>query len=270
MSAAFGTDYIRSEFERIGPQLGGPVTVYLIGGGAMAFRDLKDATKDIDLVVESGDDLGHLQSALLELDYDVVRAPSEEYEALGAQRIVENDDGCRIDLFNRQVIDKLVLSEGIRDRSERYLETGNLVVELVSPEDIFLFKAVAGRAGDIEDMFALLQSDLDFSVIHAELVAQIELLDQELFVTYVNEALVDLTEQHNVTTPLHEPVAEITERVYAELEVILALDEPKAVAELQYELDRTDSELQVILDRLETKDAVAMENGRVERLTEIV
>jgi len=39
-------------------------------------------------------------------------------------------------------------------------------------------------------------------------------VDQELFVTYINEALTSLTKQHNVTTPLHGPVAEITERVY--------------------------------------------------------
>ncbi len=49
----------------------------------------------------------------------------------------------------------------------------------------------------------------------------------------MNEALADLTEQHNVTTPLHGPVAEITERVYEELEVLHALDDPKSVADLQ-------------------------------------
>lgn len=270
MNAAFGTDYIRSEFERIGQQLETPVTVYLIGGGAMAFRDLKNATKDIDLVVESGEALDRLQSTLLELDYAVVHAPAAEYEALGAQRILENDDGCRIDLFNRQVIDKMVLSEGIRGRSDRYLETEYLHVKLVSPEDIFLFKAVAGRAGDIEDMFALLQTDLDFSVIEAELSDQIELLDQELFVTHVNEALVDLTDQYNVTTPLHEPVAEITDRVYEEVEVLLALEEPTSIAELHQELDRTEGELRAILDRLEAKDAVTVNGDIVERLTDTI
>lgn len=133
MNARFGTDYIRSEFERIGQQLEAPITVYLIGSGAMAFRDLKDTTKNIDLVVESGEALDRLQSSLLELDYAVVHAPAAEYEALGEQRILENDVGCRIDLFNRQIIDKLVLSEGIRGRSERYLETEHLLVKLVSP-----------------------------------------------------------------------------------------------------------------------------------------
>lgn len=265
MRTRFDTAYIRSELERIGQQLDESLTVFLIGGGAMAFRDLKNTTKDIDLVVSSGEDLGQLQAVLLEVGYDVVREPDDEYEALGAQRILENDDGCRIDVFNRQVIEKLLLSPGIRERSERYLDPGNLVVQLVSPEDIFLFKAVAGRVDDIEDMFSLLQTDLDFDVVEAELETQIDLLEQELFVTYVNEALADLTEQHNVTTPLHDPVAEITARVYEELEVLHALDEPTSMIDLQQELDRTETEIQYIVSHLEEKDAVSMIDERVER-----
>jgi predicted RecB family endonuclease len=165
------------------------------------------------------------------------------------------------------VIDELVLSDGIRTRSERYLDPGNVEVELVSAEDIFLFKAVAGRVDDIEDMFSLLQTDLDFDVVEAELAAQIDLLEQELFVTYVNEALADLTEQHNVTTALHDPVAEITERVYEELEVLHALDESKSMPTLQQELDYTTAELQDIVSRLEEKDAVEVTTDRIERLS---
>ena len=267
MRARFDSSYIRSELEHIGQQLDEPLTVFLIGGGAMAFRDLKTTTKDIDLIVASGDDIGQLQAVLLELGYEIVREPDEEYEALGAQRILENDNGCRIDIFHQQVIDKLVLSEGIRQRSDRYLDPGTLVVKLVSPEDIFLFKAIAGRVDDIEDMFSLLQTDLDFDVVEAELATQIDLLEQELFVTYVNETLADLTEQHNVTTALHDPVAEITERVYEELEVLHALDESKSMPTLQQELDYTTAELQDIVSRLEEKDAIERTADRIERLS---
>ena len=265
MRARFDSSYIRSELERIGQQLDNPLTVFLIGGGSMAFRGLKETTKDIDLIVSSGDDLSQLQVALLELGYEIVQEPDEEYEELGAQRILENDDGCRIDIFNQQVIGKLILSPGIRERSERYLDPGNLVVELVSPEDIFLFKAVAGRVDDIEDMFSLIQTGLDFDIVEAELETQVELLEQELFVTYVNEALADLTEEHNLTTPLHDTVAEITERVYEELEVLHVLDEPKSVADLQQELDWPAADIQEIVRRLEGKDAIAVNDGRVER-----
>lgn len=265
MRGRFDSSYIRSELDRIGEHLDGSLTVFLIGGGSMAFRGLKDTTKDIDLIVSSGEDLGRLRAVLLELGYDIVREPDEEYEELGAQRILENDDGCRIDIFNRQVIDKLVLSPGMRERSERYLDPGNLMVELVSPEDVFLFKAVAGRVDDIEDMFSLVQTGLDFDIVETELEAQTELLAQELFVTYVNEALTELTEQHNVTTPLHDPVAEITERVYEELEVLHALDEPKSMTDLQQELNRTVPDVQDVVRRLEEKDSVAVIEGRAER-----
>jgi hypothetical protein len=203
----------------------------MIGGGSMAFRGLKETTKDIGLIVSSGDDLSQLQAVLLELGYDIVREPDEEYEELGAQRILENDDGCRIDVFNQQVIGKQILSSGIRERSERYLAPGDLVVKLVSPEDIFLFKAVAGRVDDIEDMFSLMQTGLEY----------------------------------NVTTPLHDSVAEITGRVYEELEVLHALDEPKSVADLQQELDWSAADVQEIVRRLEQKDAVVVTDGSVER-----
>lgn len=119
-------------------------------------------------------------------------------------------------------------------------------------------------------MVALLQTDLDFSVIDAELNDQIELPDQELFVTHVNEALVDLTDQYNVTTPLHEPVAEITERVYEEVEVLLALEDPTPVADLTGELDRTEGELRAIVNRLKDKDAVTVKGDIVERLTDTI
>jgi hypothetical protein len=83
----------------------------------MTFRNLKETTKDIDLVVTDGDALRQLQAVLLETGYEVVEEPGEGYDDLGAQRILENDDGCRIDVFNQQVVDKLVLSEGMRQRS---------------------------------------------------------------------------------------------------------------------------------------------------------
>lgn len=199
----------------------------------MAFRGLKNATKDIDLIVTNGDDLRVLQAVLLDNGYDIVKEPGEEYDDLGAQRILENDDGCRIDIFNQQVIDKLVLSEGMRRRSESYLDTSGLSVALVSSEDIFLFKSVAGRTDDIEDMFALVQTELDFDVIEDELEQQTDLLRQELFVTHTNEALLELEDRHNISTPLAERVSEITERVYRELEVLQTFEESISRSELE-------------------------------------
>lgn len=265
MRARFDSAYIESELERVGTQLDAPLTVYLIGGGSMAFRDLKDTTKDIDLVVADGDALRQLQAVLLECGYEVVEDPGAEYDDLGAQRIFENDDGCRIDVFNRQVVDKLVLSEAMRQRSTIHLKAGQLSVELVSAEDVFLFKAVAGRTDDVDDMFALVQTDLDFEVIEKELERQVDLLGQELFVSYVNEALLELDDRHNVTTPLAEPVSEITERVYREIEVLQAIDDSISRADLRERVGLPAPALDEALESLERKGVVTVVDGEITR-----
>jgi len=263
MRERFDSEYIHSELERIGDHLETPLTVSLIGGGSTAFRDLKETTKDIDLVVTDGDALQQLQVALLDCGYEVVKDPNEEYHELGAQRIPENADGCRIDVFNREVVDKLVLSEGMRERSVTHLEAGELTVALVSAEDVFLFKSVAGRTDDIDDMFTLVQTGLDFNIVEAELEQQIDLLGQELFVSHVNEALVALDERHNITTPLSDPVSEITERVYRELEVFHAFDDAIPRSELYERVALSSDEADEAIRSLESKSAVAVEGDRI-------
>jgi predicted nucleotidyltransferase len=265
MRRRFDSEYIESELQRVGRQLETELTVYLIGGGAMAFRGLKNTTKDIDLIVTDGGDLRVLQAVLLDNGYDIVKEPGMEYDDLGAQRILENDDGCRIDIFNQQVIDKLVLSEGMRRRSEDYLDAGGLSVALVSLEDIFLFKSVAGRTDDIEDMFALVQTELDFDVIEDELEQQIDLLGQELFVTHTNEALLELEDQHNISTPLADRVSEITERVYRELEVLQAFEGSISRSELEAAVDFSPDDVDDAIEHLTEKDVVTVEDDVIVR-----
>ena len=67
MRPTFGREYIENEFQRIEDGLSEPLTVYLIGGGALSLRDLKGATKDIDLVVLDGDAYGQLWAVLMEI-----------------------------------------------------------------------------------------------------------------------------------------------------------------------------------------------------------
>ncbi len=74
MRPTFGREYIENEFQRIADGLSEPLTVYLIGGGAMSLRDLKGATKDIDLVVPDGDAYGQLWAVLMDLGYAEVQS----------------------------------------------------------------------------------------------------------------------------------------------------------------------------------------------------
>jgi len=85
MRPTFGREYIENEFQRIADGLSEPLTAYLIGGGAMSLRDLKAATKDIDLVVLNGDAYGQLWVVLIDLGYAEVQSLDPDYRALGAR-----------------------------------------------------------------------------------------------------------------------------------------------------------------------------------------
>ena len=263
MRPTFGREYIENEFKRITDGLSDPLTVYLIGGGAMSLRDLKGATKDIDLVVADSDAYGQLWAVLMDLGYSEVQSLDADYRALGATSCVENDDGCRLDIFNQQVANKLVLTKGMRERSESFLATDQLTVRLVSNEDIFLFKSVAGRDDDIEDMNMLVQTGLDYDVVRGELEAQIDRLGDDQFATFVNEALVDLEEQYGVTTPIEDRVQELTTRYYRGLEVLQALDVPTTVDELAADLDLDVAEVRDRVAYLAEFDRIVQDDGMV-------
>jgi hypothetical protein len=206
MRSTFGREYIENKFQRITDGLSAPLIVCLIGGGAMSLRDLKGATKDIDLVVAGGDAYGQLWAVLMDLGYAEVQSLDPDYWALGATSFVENDDGCRLDIFNRQAANKLVLTGGMHERSEPFFGTDRLTVRLVSNEDIFLFKLIAGRDDDIEDMIMLVQAGLDYDVVRDELEAQIDRLGDDQSATFTNEAFVEFEDRYGVTAPIEDRV----------------------------------------------------------------
>lgn len=259
----FDSAYIEAEFERIAASLRSPLTIYCIGGGAMALRGLKETTKDIDVIVDSSEAHGRLWRALLEAGYTEIESLADEYEQLGASSCVENDDGCRIDIFDRQVVDKLVLTDGMKTRGEPFTTAGKLTVELVSLEDIFLFKAVAKREDDIDDMNLLVQSGLDFEAIEQALGTQIETLGHPLFATYVAEALETLEDRYGVTLPIEQVVIEYAEPYYDALEIYFAIDEPIPIEQLTAELGFASDDLEDRLSTLEALDKIAIADGVV-------
>nr|WP_241432790.1 hypothetical protein [Natrinema pellirubrum] len=111
-------------------------------------------------------------------------------------------------------MNKLVLTDGMQEHGEPFLNLDRLTVRLVSNEDIFLFKLIAGRDDDIEDMNMLVQAGLDYDVARDELEAQIERLGDDQFATFANEALVELEERYEVTMPIEGRVQELTNRYY--------------------------------------------------------
>lgn len=259
----FGADYITSEFRSIADHVEQSLSVYLIGGGAMALRGLKAATKDIDVVTASSESHDRLHHALSEAGYAEVVGLARKYRQLGARSCVENDDGCRFDVFERQVANELVLTEGMRTRSEPFVEIDDLAVEFVAFEDIFLFKAVAARPEDVDDLHVLVQRGLNFDVIERELEAQRDRLGHPRFATFVGEALGELDERHGVTLPIAPAVENLAASYHEALDVHGLLDRPTGTEQLLTKLDVTSDELDRRLSVLEALDEVAVEDGVV-------
>ena len=49
----FDSNYIEKELKKINKNLSKQISIYILGGGAMSFFDLKTATKDIDVILPS-------------------------------------------------------------------------------------------------------------------------------------------------------------------------------------------------------------------------
>jgi hypothetical protein len=58
----FDRQYLENKFEKLNKALKEHVNLYLIGGGSMSFQKYKAATKDIDVVVRSNNELHQVEA----------------------------------------------------------------------------------------------------------------------------------------------------------------------------------------------------------------
>ena len=160
-----------------------PLEVYLIGGGNLALRGLKSATKDIDIVVLDREQFSLLKS-LLETPLPKLPAYVRQYRSrwdydLGmSTRYLHPLQGFTLDVFVKRVLDKLYLSRSMVSRAEVPGEFSShefFRIHLVSKEDIFLFKSVTSleRTRDVGDLIALVETGLDYEIIIRELENQL-------------------------------------------------------------------------------------------------
>ena len=168
--------------------------IYAVGGTAMMFHGLKDATKDIDLVFISEEERREFKRAAMELGYNLFSSISvygtKPNQPIMLARGKEREE--RFDLFVKEVIHFIFSEEMIKRANATYEFDVNLTVKIANPHDLILMKCATDRIKDKEDVIDIInKTKIDWEIIINEALNQIK-LGKERAVFYLGTFIDDL------------------------------------------------------------------------------
>ncbi len=191
-------------FSLIGTTLKKKIECYVIGGPAILYFYIKDATKDIDLVFLNNNDRNEIINVLKKIGFKeksirLVYSKRLSYLNQDTKPIILQRQDARLDLFNKNII-CFELTKNIIERIKAVYEYSNLIIKVISPEDIILLKCATERAGDRLDAFGLIKNfKINWSVIIDEALAQTK--DKEIFSVFLYDFLLELKEDLKADIP---------------------------------------------------------------------
>lgn len=175
------------------------INLFIIGGAALLHKGLKNATKDIDIIVNSKKEFLEFKNSLKKLDFKP-QLPEKGYKHMNLNQIFQKEE-FRIDLFEKEVCGKFSLTKEMMQRANNIINLNHINVAFCSNEDILLFKTMTEREGDLEDCINLATLGIDWKIILKELQNQIKQSKRDVWITWVGERL-DLLEDKGLTIPI--------------------------------------------------------------------
>lgn len=223
--SSFDKEYLFKELDRLSSKISKPISLFMIGGAGLISYGLKEATKDIDVVLQNPDQLEALINALRKLGYHNPSPIeiSKPYRMMGANEILENRDGFRWDIFDRQVCNALTFSNEMKSRGTIFYTKGTLKAILASKEDIFLFKGITEREADLEDMRLLAESGLNWKIIEQECRNQ-SVSSGRLWENALYQRLIDLKDKHKIESPIEKSLRATLEEKLIEITLMEAIE----------------------------------------------
>jgi len=217
-SPSFDKKYLSREFDKVALKITKPVTLFIIGGGGLAFYGLKEATKDIDVILQDPNEFRILTKTLKDLRYNTPspRIITKAYREMQANEILENEDGFRWDIFIRQVCNAITLSTAMKSRATEIYAKGFLKVLLAAKEDLFLFKGITEREVDLDDMRLLAESGLNWNLINQECQNQ-STSTGRLWENALYQKLIDLREKYHIEAPIEKALGKRAEEKLIEI-----------------------------------------------------
>ena len=140
-------------FREMAEKLERNVDAYIFGGFNLVMKNIKIATKDIDLIVESIDEYNALEKAFLKSGYTVLKI---DFWSILDKKVMPSNifikNSLRIDVFTKYICREIRLTEGMKNRAVESLTFNLFKIRFMSLEDVVLLKCIAGRERDIEDI----------------------------------------------------------------------------------------------------------------------
>jgi hypothetical protein len=207
----FDRKYVFTELDRLSAGIVVPTQFFIIGGLALISHVLKEATKDIDVVVRRQDSCA-LIASLASIDYRILEDCSvyRPYGKMEILRSMENNDGFRLDIFYRTICNRLIFSDNMASRAIKFYSKEKMTLSIASKEDIFLFKGMTEREADLDDMRLLARSGLDWQVIKTECVHQSS-ISGRLWEDALLQNLIVLRKRHEIRSPIEKELRKIAE-----------------------------------------------------------
>ena len=206
---------IEKLFKEINSTLKRKIRIFVIGGVVLLQQGLKPATKDIDLIVETREEFILLQNTLKSINF-IVKIPNIEYKNMNLNQIFIRDD-FRIDLFQKEICGRFSISKEMMKRAVTFLNLEKIKLAFCSNEDVFLFKTMTEREGDLEDCISLAQRGIKWNIILNELKNQIKQSSQDVWITWVGERL-DILEDKGLNIPIMKEINQLRERYFERYE----------------------------------------------------
>lgn len=259
----FDSNYIKKELKNINKYLNNQINIYIFGGGAMSFFDLKTATKDIDVLLPSEAEASALIKALYKSGYNKIETKDPTYLKMKTREIIENTDGFRWDIFVNKICGGLSFSKDMQKRSESFKKFSNIKTYLISPEDIFILKSVTSRPRDREDMFTLFSHGLNIEIIKKEIQKQSILDENKAWLSYFFIGLDELVNEYDVIFPNYDEFLRLAEDEMLEKLIIEFIQKkPCSLNDLASILKCDKNEIKQIIEELIKQDKLSKINGK--------
>jgi len=259
----FDSTYIEKELKNINKYLNKQINIYIFGGGAMSFYDLKTATKDIDVLLPSEAEASALIKTLYKSGFNKIETKDPIYIKMKTREIIENTDGFRWDIFVNKVCGGLSFSEDMKKRSKPFKKFSNIRTYLISPEDIFILKSVTSRPRDREDMFTLFSHGLNVEIIKKEIQKQARLDEDKAWLSYFFVGLDELVSEFNVIFPNYDEFLKLAEEEMLEKLILEFIQKkPRSLNDLSSILKCDKNEIKQILEILLKQDKISRFKGK--------